>query len=135
MSDEHVDVGLWEVAFVRSGDKGDIADLNLFAPDGDVYAALAAQVGAERVAALLHGVVAGPVTRHELPNVWALKFVCARALDGGAAASLRADNLGKTLAGALLRLTVELPALVAQRWRGHYTPPADPYAQAGWAVR
>lgn len=129
-----VTVGLWEVAFVRSGDKGDIADLNLFAPDGDVYAALADQVGPRRVAALLAGLVAGPVTRHELPRVWALKYVCEGALDGGAAASLRADNLGKALAGALLRLTVELPAPVAERWRGHYTPPRDPYAGAPWRV-
>lgn len=128
-------VGLWEVAFVRSGDKGDTADLNLFAPDGDVYDAVAAQVGANRVAELLAGFVTGPVTRYELPNVWALKFVCDGALGGGGAASLRADNLGKSLGGALLRLTVELPDPLAARWRGWYTPPRDPYAQAGWARR
>jgi hypothetical protein len=135
MSHEPVTVGLWEVAFARSGDKGDVADLNLFAPDGEVYAVLADQVGPDRVATLLQGLVAGPVTRYALPNVWAVKFVCAGALDGGAAASPRADNLGKALAAALLRLTVELPAEAAERWRGHYTPPGDPYAGAEWVVR
>jgi hypothetical protein len=128
-------VGLWEVAFVRSGDKGDTADLNLFAPDGDVYQAMAAQVDAGRVAALLDGFVAGPVTRYELPNVLALKFVCEGALGGGGAASLRADNLGKSLAGALLRLTVELPDALAERWRGWTAPPRDPYAEAEWVRR
>lgn len=128
-------VGLWEVAFVRSGDKGDTADLNLFAPDGEVYDAVAAQLGADRVAELLAGFVTGPVTRYELPNVWALKFVCEGALAGGGAASLRADNLGKSLGGAVLRLTVELPDPLAARWRGWYTPPRDPYAHAEWVLR
>lgn len=128
-------VGLWEVAFVRSGDKGDTADLNLFAPDRAVYDALSAQIDADRVAALLDGFVAGPVTRFTLPRVLALKYVCEGALGGGAAASLRADNLGKSLAGAVLRLTVELPDDLAKRWRGHYLPPRDPYADAQWVVR
>lgn len=128
-------VGLWEVAFVRSGDKGDTADLNLFAPDAGVYRAMADQVDAARVAALLDGFVTGPVTRYELGNVWALKFLCEGALGGGGAASLRADNLGKSLAGALLRLTVELPDPLAARWRGVYTPPRDPYARAEWVPR
>lgn len=129
-------VGLWEVAFVRSGDKGDTADLNLFAPDAEVYRAMADQVDTARVGTLLDGFVTGPVTRFELPNVWALKFLCEGALGGGGAASLRADNLGKSLAGALLRLTVELPEPLAARWRGVYTPPSpDPYARAEWVLR
>lgn len=128
-------VGLWEVAFVRSGDKGDTADLNLFAPDGDVFLAMVDQVDAARVAALLDAFVTGPVTRYELANLWALKFLCEGALGGGGAASLRADNLGKSLAGGLLRLTVELPDALAAQWRGVYTPPRDPYARAAWALR
>lgn len=128
-------VGLWEIAFVRSGDKGDTADLNLFAPDADVYRAMVDQVSAARVATLLDGFVTGPVTRYELANLWVLKFLCEGALGGGGAASLRADNLGKSLAGALLRLTVELPDPLAARWRGGYTPPRDPYARAAWVVR
>lgn len=128
-------VGLWEVAFVRSGDKGDTADLNLFAPDGEVYDAVAAQVGAQRVAELLAGLVTGRVARYELPAVWALKFVCEGALGGGGAASLRADNLGKSLGGALLRLTVEVPEPLAARWRDWYAPPRDPYADAAWVCR
>jgi hypothetical protein len=36
------------------------------------------------------------------------------ALAGGAAHSLRSDNLGKTIAAQLLRMTVELPDEAAQ---------------------
>jgi hypothetical protein len=36
-----------------------------------------------------------------------------RALGGGGPRSLRSDNLGKTLGGALLRMEIEVPADVA----------------------
>ena len=39
----------------------------------------------------------------------ALNFVMEYALGGGATASLRADNQGKTMGGAMLRLLVDLP--------------------------
>ena len=49
------------------------------------------------------------VARYELPNLLALKFVLRGALNGGAASSLRSDNLGKTLGAQLLRLTIDVP--------------------------
>jgi hypothetical protein len=59
--------------------------------------------------------VLGPVERYEAPNVLALNFVLHDALGGGGPRSLRADNLGKTLGGALVRLEVEVPAALADR--------------------
>jgi hypothetical protein len=50
------------------------------------------------------------VTRFELPKLLALKFVLDGALDGGAAASLRSDNLGKTIGAQLLRMEIEVDA-------------------------
>ena len=103
-------VPLARLAHARSGDKGDRADLGLFAPDDRTYQLLVRQVTAERVAALFAPLITGPVRRYELPNVLALKFVLDGALGGGAARSLRSDNLGKTLASALLRLDIEVDA-------------------------
>ena len=57
--------------------------------------------------------VSGEVERLEAPNVWALKFVMQGALGGGGPRSLRADNLGKTLGGALLRMRIDVPDEVA----------------------
>jgi hypothetical protein len=37
------------------------------------------------------------------------------ALGGGAAASLRSDNLGKTVGAQLLRMSIEVPDTAAQR--------------------
>jgi hypothetical protein len=107
-----------DVAFTRSGDKGDVLDVSLFARwDGgrELYDALAAQVTADRVRDLYGPMVLGEVTRYEVPNLLALKFVCTRALGGGGPASLRADNLGKALGSAILRLAVDVPAAVAIR--------------------
>jgi hypothetical protein len=120
-----------DFAFARAGDKGDVADLTLFAPDRAVYDLLAAQVTAGRVQELLGGFVLGDVTRYEVPNVLALKFVCEQALGGGGPASLRADNLGKALAGALLHLEVDVPdELPAGAGGGGRPPPPPPWSAA-----
>lgn len=104
---------LRDLCGVRSGDKGDISDLSLFADDEAAFEVIRREVTAARVAAHFGDLVAGTVTRHEVPNVWALKFVMTDALGGGGPRSLRADNLGKTLGGALLRLEIEVPDDVA----------------------
>ena len=115
---------LRDLCGVRSGDKGDISDLSLFADDSAAYDVIRAEVTADRVAAHFGGIVGGTVTRYEVPNLLALKFVMSGALAGGGPRSLRADNLGKTLGGALLRLEIDVPAEVAagSKRRGRRAP-------------
>ncbi|HWH33487.1 MAG TPA: hypothetical protein VNU01_12525 [Egibacteraceae bacterium] len=132
-------VKLAQIAIARSGDKGDRSDLGLFAPAGphidEVYAVLEREVTAERVKALFGDFVLGEVTRYAAPNVHGLKFVMEQALGGGGPRSLRADNLGKALGGALLRLEVEVPDELLAKLGPRPAPPRDPYASAAWAVR
>ena len=104
---------LRDLCGVRSGDKGDISDLSLFADDLAAYEVIVREVTADRVRAHFGDIVEGEVTRYEVPNVRALKFVMQRALGGGGPRSLRAYNLGKTLGGALLRLEIDVPDEVA----------------------
>lgn len=104
---------LRDLCGVRSGDKGDRSDLSLFADDEAAYEAIRRVVTAEAVAEHFGDMVEGPVERFEVPNVLALKFVMHDALGGGGPRSLRSDNLGKTLGGALLRMVVEVPDEVA----------------------
>ena len=110
----------------RAGDKGDISNLALFADDREVYELIRTEVTAERVKAHFGRLVRGPVERYEAPNVWALNFVLHDALGGGAPRSLRADNLGKTLGGALVRLEIEVPEQLADR--------QAPKPDVGWAL-
>jgi hypothetical protein len=98
---------LVKLAHARSGDKGDKANIALFAPDAATYELLVREVTAERVKAHFVGIASGNVERFEVPNVLALNFVLHDALNGGASRSLRSDNLGKSLSAALLRMEIE----------------------------
>ena len=109
----------------RAGDKGDISNVALFAGDTEIYDLICGAVTVDRVRAHFAGLVHGPVERYEAPNVLALNFVLHDALGGGAPRSLRADNLGKTLGGALVRLEIEVPDHLAH---GH-----APIPDVGWA--
>lgn len=100
-------VRLVDIAHARSGDKGDRCDIGLFARDAATYALLKREVTGERIAAHFAGVATGPVELYPLDNLLALKIVLNAALDGGAARSLRSDNLGKCMAAALLRMEIE----------------------------
>jgi hypothetical protein len=100
---------LYELAFGRAGDKGNIANVSVIARSSADYAELKAKVTAERVKAHLGTLVRGRVERFELDNIEALNFVLHDALDGGATRSLRLDALGKSLAGAVLYMPVDAP--------------------------
>lgn len=93
---------LYDIAYGRSGDKGNIANISVIARHSAAYAELKTHLTAERVKTYLGDLVQGEVLRYELDNIEALNFVCYDALDGGGTRSLRIDPLGKSLAGALL---------------------------------
>jgi hypothetical protein len=108
---------LRELCGYRAGDKGDIANIALFADDDETYAVLVREVTAARVKQHFGSMVHGVVDRYEARNVRALNFVLHGALGGGGPRSLRADNLGKTLGGALVRLEIDVPDAWADRRR------------------
>ncbi len=118
-------IQLRDLCGVRSGDKGDRSDLTLFADDDAAYRAIVDGVTVDAVRAHFGDLVQGDVERFEVPNIWALKFVLHGALGGGGPRSLRSDNLGKTLGGALLRLQVEVPDEVAASSRRGARAPID----------
>ena len=109
---------LADIAHARSGDKADRSDIGLFAWEPLGYAVMLREVNAARVAAhfahLLGSTDASRVSIYPLPNLLAIKLVLNGALGGGAANSLRSDNLGKTICAQLLRMSVELEASQAQ---------------------
>ena len=110
-------LALRELCGYRAGDKGDIANVAIFADDDDTYALIVREVTAERVKAHFGSMVRGRVDRYEAANVRALNFVMHGALGGGGPKSLRADSLGKTLGGALVRLEIDVPESLAGRRR------------------
>jgi hypothetical protein len=108
---------LRELCGYRAGDKGDIANVAIFADDDETYAVIVREVTAARVKAHFGPMVRGRVDRYEAANVRALNFVMHDALGGGGPRTLRADNLGKTLGGALVRMAIDVPESLAGRRR------------------
>jgi hypothetical protein len=121
---------LHELCGYRSGDKGDIANVALFADDAEVYEVIVREVTAERVKAHFGAMVTGDVVRYEADNVLALNFVLRGALGGGGPRSLRSDVLGKTLGGALVRMEIEVPDALSDRRAARSRSP-----RATWPVR
>lgn len=109
-------VPLIDIAYARSGDKGDIANVGVIARSAELLPILRREVTAERVAEHFAHFVDGPVRRYDVPGVSAFNFVMERALDGGGMASMRLDPLAKSFAQILLDLEVSVPErLLPQR--------------------
>jgi hypothetical protein len=105
-SETVVCIPLARIAHARSGDKADWVDFGLFAWNDAGYRLIAREVTAARVQAHFAPWLAGEVEAWALPNILAIKLVLKGALQGGGARNLRLDNLGKAMAGALLRLEI-----------------------------
>lgn len=122
-------VQLREVAFARSGDKGDTANVGLITYTEEAYGALVREVTEERVEEHFGELCRGGVERYEIPNLRALNFLLHGSLDGGGTRSLMLDAQGKTFSTALLRMEIDLREEVVEgvrdrmreereRWRG-----------------
>jgi hypothetical protein len=99
-------IKLYDIAHSRAGDKGNTLTLSLIPYKAEDYKLLRSQVTAEAVKQHLSAIVAGEITRYELPNLPALQFVCQQALMGGVTTSLTMDTHGKSLSYALLEMQI-----------------------------
>ncbi|HEX7888929.1 MAG TPA: acyclic terpene utilization AtuA family protein [Ramlibacter sp.] len=115
-SGELVDVPLVQLAWARSGDKGNHSNIGVIARRPEWLPWLRAQVTEARVKEWLGHLVAGDVLRFDVPGIHAMNFLCTEALDGGGMASLRNDPLGKGMAQILLAMPVKVPRAKARSY-------------------
>ena len=101
-------VQLREVAHARAGDKGNRSNVSVWVFDPQHYAAVKAQLTAERVKQAYPRLIEGPVVRYELDRLHGLNFVMDDALEGGVNGSLNLDSHGKSWSYLLLALEVEV---------------------------
>lgn len=106
-------IALREIAFARSGDKGDSANIAVFARTPAAYTWLREHLTAARVEEFFRPLGVGTVTRYDVPNLEALNFVLPHVLGGGGNRSLRIDAQGKTLGMALLEMAVDAAGVAA----------------------
>ena len=113
-----VPVPLIKLAWGRSGDKGNKANIGIIARKSEYYPilcqALSADVVAQRFAHFLGSDDASAVQRFLLPGSHAINFLLDNVLGGGGVASLRNDPQGKGYAQLLLLTTIDIPVSMAE---------------------
>jgi hypothetical protein len=106
-----VTVPLRSLAYARSGDKGNQANIGVIARRPEFAPVIRAQLTAERVRSFFAQYLTGGVQRWEMPGLSALNFVLDGALGGkGGTSTLRYDPQGKSFAAMLLRVPIAVPA-------------------------
>ena len=110
-SAEQIEVPLERLAWARSGDKGDKANIGVMARKREYFPWIAAALTESYVASRFAHFMASPeMDRYALPGLPALNFVLHHALGGGGVASLRNDPQAKGYAQILLDTPVSIPA-------------------------
>ena len=102
-------VPLEALAWARSGDKGDAANIGVIARDPAFLPHIWAALTPETVAARFGTLAFGRVERFPMPGIHGLNLLLHASLGGGGMASLRWDAQGKAYAQRLLGLEIELP--------------------------
>ncbi len=110
-------VPLIRLAYARSGDKGNHANIGVIARKPDYLPFIRQALSSEAVAAFMNHVLDpdnGEVQRWELPGFNAFNFLLRDALGGGGIASLRIDPQGKAFAQQLLEFPVPVSDAIAR---------------------
>lgn len=98
---------LKDIAHGRSGDKGDISNICVYARDPKDYEFLKDYLTVERVKEHFGDIVKGEIIRYDVESLNGFNFVMKQALGGGATLSLRQDSLGKSMGSAMMRMIIE----------------------------
>jgi hypothetical protein len=93
-----------DVAYARSGDKGDVVNVGILALDDAAYKRLERTLTPERIKAHFGDWVKGDVDVFPMPNINAFNLLLHNALGGGATKTLRYDVTGKAFSTAVLRM-------------------------------
>ncbi|MFE8072210.1 acyclic terpene utilization AtuA family protein [Marinobacteraceae bacterium S3BR75-40.1] len=108
-----VEVPLIQLAWARSGDKGDNSNIGVIARRPEFLPYIRATLSESRVADWMGHVLhpkKGQVLRWDLPGLQALNFLLEHSLGGGGVASLRIDPQGKAFAQQLLEHPIAVPS-------------------------
>lgn len=98
---------LADIAYARSGDKGDVCNIGIMAKRLDLYPLVLRCVTPDAVRRHLAELVSGDIAVYRLDNIAAVNVVMRGALGGGATRTTRFDQTGKAMGTALLRMPIE----------------------------
>ncbi|UDL06525.1 acyclic terpene utilization AtuA family protein [Marinobacter sp. CA1] len=112
------EVRLIDLAWARSGDKGDHSNIGVIARRAEYAPYIAAALTEQRVAEWMAHTLnpdTGRVLRWALPGLNAFNFLLEHSLGGGGVASLRIDPQGKAFAQQLLEIPVPIASAVVKK--------------------
>ncbi len=115
MAGEMTNVPLIKLAWGRSGDKGNKANIGIIARQPEYLPFIASALTEQALAVRFNHFVDGPVERFLMPGLNAINFLLHDALGGGGIASLRNDPQGKCFAQILLDHPIAVPVEMAKR--------------------
>ncbi len=118
VTDASVEVDLIDLAWARSGDKGDKANIGVIARKPEYFpyieASLSADVVQQRLAHFIDENCAEPVERYLLPGSNAINFLIHDVLGGGGVASIRSDPQAKGYSQLILECPVKVSKAIAE---------------------
>nr|WP_286193724.1 acyclic terpene utilization AtuA family protein [Tropicibacter sp. R16_0] len=101
---------LEDLAWARSGDKGDKANIGVIARHPAYLPYIWAALSTDVIAARFADYLKGGIDRYHLPGTHSMNILLHEVLGGGGVASLRNDAQGKSYAQILLATPVQIPA-------------------------
>jgi len=109
-----------EIAFARSGDKGDVSNVHVHLYDDEHYELLKEALTVEKIADEYDELVEGDIEIYELEGTRSLNIVMDEALDGGVVGrTLNLDIHGKSRGNILMDMKIEVS--------DDFTPPKKPH--------
>ncbi|MDC3204869.1 DUF1446 domain-containing protein [Pelagibacteraceae bacterium] len=107
--EKFIDVPLIKIAYGRSGDKGNKANIGIISRDPKFYPAICNYLTEDVVMKCFKNFLEGSVEKYLLPGSNSINFMLNDVLGGGGPASLRNDPQGKAYAQILLDQIIPIP--------------------------
>ena len=114
------EVKLINIAYARSGDKGDHANIGVIARKAEYLPYIRKALSIEIVAKYFAHVLKGEVERWDVPGINGLNFLLKNSLGGGGMASLNVDPQGKAYAQQLLDIMIPVPHIIAKETKKNH---------------
>ncbi len=107
--EKFIDVPLIKIAYGRSGDKGNKANIGIISRDPKFYPAICNYLTEDVVMKCFKNFLEGSVEKYLLPGSNSINFILNDVLGGGGPASLRNDPQGKAYAQIILDQIIPVP--------------------------
>ena len=109
-------VPLIKLAYARSGDKGNHANIGIIAREKQYLPFIKSALTSHSVAKYFNHVLKGDIISWDVPGVNGINFLLKNSLGGGGMASLNIDPQGKSYAQQILEYEIPISNKIARKF-------------------